>query len=128
MELQQVPLQSSIHIEHPATSTTDKVIVVVAPSAQEIEVIKYSDIESNDSKRHMLMDSMDGEIDDDDESVDQSVSLLATPKPHLLGAKPTMDVPIAPTSVAAAFSSTIATPTSISAVNKFYNNFVSTYV
>ena len=59
-------------IHHP--TTMDK-IVVVATSTQKNVVISWSDVESNDSKMHLLGDSSDG---NSDEGINQGCNLAST--------------------------------------------------
>ena len=75
VEVEHIPSASPIDIEYRATFVADDVVVVVPPSAQEKEIINWSDIESCESERPLLRDSTDGDTNDDDEGVDQGVPL-----------------------------------------------------
>ena len=96
-------------------------IVVVVPSAREVEVINCSDIDSCDSKRRLLGDSTDEDSDDNDDDVNKGVPLPTAPAPELDIVDPTL----APRSASIVGSlhpaSTIAASSSIPAVDEFYN-------
>ena len=90
-------------------------------STKEIDVIKCSNIDSWDSKRHMLGDLTNGDNDDNDEGVNHGVAILATASFDI----PTMYLPVVgPSTTAAEAITTLSTNTthlSTIRVDKFNN-------
>ena len=98
-------------------------IAVVAPSAVEVAVINYSDIDSCDSKR-LLGDSTDEDSDGDDVSVDKGVQLPAAPAPPAPGLNVVDPALAPPTASVVGFlppASTVAASSSIPTMDEFYN-------
>ena len=95
-------------------------IVVVVPSAREVEVINCSDIDSCDSKR-LLGDSTDEDSDDDNDGVNEGVPLPAAPAPELNTIDPALAPPSAPDVGSLPGTSTVAASSSIPTMDKFYN-------
>ena len=96
-------------------------IAVVAPSVREVEVINCSDIDSCDSKRRLLGESTDADSDDNDDSVNEGVPLPAAPAPELNIVDPALAPRSAPVVDSLPPTSTVAAPSSIPAVDEFYN-------
>ena len=67
-------------------------IAVVAPSVVEVEVINYSDIDSCNSKG-LLGDSIDEDINDDDDGVNEGVPLPVAPALELNAVDPALAPP-----------------------------------
>ena len=84
-------------------------IALVTASVEGRIVINVSDIESYDSGRHLLGDSSDGDIDDDDEGVSHGVEMPSASEPRPME----VDAPAA--------ASTEAGPVSAPAKDDFYN-------
>ena len=127
MQLMDVEIQHTL--VRPRTSDAEHVQAFAAkdgtagvlPTADEVEVINCSDVESSNFERHLLGDSTDGDSDDDDVGINNSVSLPAAAEPLLpvadpsTGARPALALDFVPT------ASIDAAPLSTPAVNKFYN-------
>ena len=95
-------------------------IAVVAPSAVEVAVINYSDIDSCDSKR-LLGDSTDEDSDGDDVGVDKGVQLPAAPALGLNVVDPALAPPTTFVVGSLPPASTVAASSSIPAMDEFYN-------
>ena len=96
-------------------------IAVVAPSAREVEVINYSDIESCDSKRRLLGDSTDKDSDDDNDNVNEGVPLPAALEPKLDIVDSALDPPSTPVVGFLPPASIVVASSSTPRVDEFYN-------
>ena len=84
-------------------------------------MINCSDVGSNDFKRHLLCDSMDGDSNDDDVGVDEGISLPTAAEPQLSMVDPSTAARPAPALDFVPIASTDAAPSSTPAVDEFYN-------